>query len=40
MEQLVTLIEKLFVSTKRKVKWLEEQNEALTETMQKQWVEL
>jgi hypothetical protein len=30
----------LFVSTKRKVKWLEEQNEALTETMQKQWVEL
>jgi spore germination protein GerM len=40
MEQSVNLIEKILVLTKGKVEWLEEQNEILTETMQKQQVEL
>jgi hypothetical protein len=31
MERLVNLIEKLFVSTKGRVEWLEKQNEALIE---------
>jgi len=40
MERSITFIEKLFVSTKRKVEWLEEQNEALIEIAQKQQMEL
>jgi hypothetical protein len=40
VEEFLTLIEKLLVLAKRRVKWLEEQNESLTETMQKQHLEL
>lgn len=36
MEQSITLVEKLLVSTKGKVEWLEEQNETFTKTTQKQ----
>jgi hypothetical protein len=40
MERSITFIEKLFVLTKGKVEWLEEQNEALIEIAQKQQMEL
>jgi hypothetical protein len=40
MERSITFIEKLFVSTKGKVEWLEEQNETLIEIAQKQQMEL
>jgi len=36
----MTLIEKLLVLAKRRVKWLEEQNETFTKIAQKQQVEL